>query len=92
MDEPSIEVGKAEEGLYVLDIARDRPVEDFLDLLGVHANAVLANDVAKVFDFFGMELAFLGFAEEVVLAKTFEDFSDVPRVIRRVVREDEDVV
>ena len=46
VDEATIEVGKAEEGLDVLDITRDGPVEDPLDLLGVHANAILADDVA----------------------------------------------
>src|ERR1700743_2598945 len=86
VDEATIEISKAEERLDVLDVTRDGPVEDLLNLFGVHANAVLANDIAKIFDFFSMEFAFLRLAEEVVLTQSFKDFSDVARMIRRIVR------
>lgn len=49
VDEATIEVSETEEGLDVLDVARDGPVEDLLDLLVVHANTFPTDDVAEIF-------------------------------------------
>ena len=94
VDKSTIEIGEAEEGLDVSNIPRLGPREDRLDLLGVHADAVGADDIAEIFDAGRVELAFLGLAIEVVESKTFEDFADAFDVVRFVigVGEDEDIV
>ena len=49
LNEPVVEVTETQEGLYTFNGLWVLPVSDDLDLLGVHLNAVCANDKAKVF-------------------------------------------
>jgi hypothetical protein len=60
-DEATIEVGEAEERSDAVDLFGDRPVAHRSHLLGVHANAIGANDEAEVLHLLAVELALSGF-------------------------------
>ena len=57
-DEPTIEVGKAKEGLYVLDFGRGQPSSNTVKLDWVHGKLTGFHDHSKVFDFRDIKLAF----------------------------------
>ena len=40
VDEPMIEIGETEEGLYIVNLLRLRPVLDCLDLLSAHLESI----------------------------------------------------
>ena len=49
-DETTIEVAEAEVRLNVLDLPRDRPILDGLDLIGGHTKPVGRKNVAQILD------------------------------------------
>ena len=68
LDEPAVEVGKAQERLHFLPVRRNRsfPSSGYLDW--VHLNGILGNNHSKVLHFCLFELALLRFKEEVVFS------------------------
>lgn len=69
-----------------------RAVGDNIDFLLVHKDTVRRDDISEEFHSVGVEIAFLGFAEEVVRAKSFEHFADMLNMLVRIVGIDEDIV
>ncbi|ETW85323.1 hypothetical protein HETIRDRAFT_310895, partial [Heterobasidion irregulare TC 32-1] len=57
-DEPAIEVSKAQEGLYFLEVLRSWPGGDSINLDRVHGYAVRGDDESKVLDRVRLEGAF----------------------------------
>jgi len=64
LDEPAVEIGKAQEGLHFLPIRWSRPFRYSSYLDWVHLNGILGNNHSEVFHFCHLELALLGFKEE----------------------------
>src|SRR5437899_3126766 len=88
----TVEVGKAKEGLDVLDFPWFRPVTDCLDLFRSHGEPLRREVEAEVFDGGGMELTLFRFSIELVFVEASEDFFDMSFVQLLVLRVDEDVV
>ena len=74
MDESTVKVAKAKEGLDLLDFGRTWPFSNALDFGGIHADISIVNNNAKVFNGSLIKRAFLGFEIEVVLGETAENF------------------
>ena len=58
-DEPTIEVGKAKEGSYILDFSRGWPGGNAVEFDWVHSKLTRFHDHSEVFDFGDVELALL---------------------------------
>ncbi|KIM34746.1 hypothetical protein M413DRAFT_436308, partial [Hebeloma cylindrosporum] len=67
LDEPTVEVRKAQEGLNLLLVGRCRPLLNASDLNQVHRDAILRDDNAEVLDGGFLELALLWFKVQLVL-------------------------
>jgi len=79
LDEPAVEVGEAQERLYFLPVRRNRPFRYSSYLGWVHLNGILGNNHSEVLHFCLLELALLGFKEEVVFPKQLHNSpSDLP--------------
>ena len=70
-DEPTVEVGKAKEGPYILDFSEDGPDSNAIEFDGVELTRL--HDHPKVFYFWDIELAFLKLQIEVKLSHPLED-------------------
>ena len=57
-DELMIEVGKAEEGLYIFYFGRGWPGSDAVELYGIHGELTGFHDHSKIFDSRDVKLAF----------------------------------
>ena len=91
-NEPSVEVGEAEEGLNVLDVPRLGPIDDCLDLILRHVEAFRRKHVTQVLDSVCMKLTLVGTSVKTVFSEPSEDFSHVFRMVVRILGVDEDVV
>jgi hypothetical protein len=60
-DEAMVEVGKAEEGVNILDFLRGRPFGDAIEFDRVHGELTGFNDHTKVFDLSSGKFTFLEF-------------------------------
>src|SRR5207245_9603749 len=92
VDETTVKVGKAKEGLHVLDFPWFRPVADCLDLFRSHGEPLRREAEAEVFDGGGMELTLFRFSIELVFTEVSEDFLDMSLVRLLVLGVDEDVI
>src|SRR5882672_3766055 len=92
INEMTIEVGKTEEGLNVLDFSGFRPILDYLDFVLGHGEAFGRQNISKVFAGSDVELAFVCMGKKSVSVESAKYFSDVGLVFSNVVRVDEDVV
>ena len=54
-----IEIGKAKEGVYILDFHWYRPLFDAFDLDRVHFNGVLSDDHSQILHFGEVEMTLL---------------------------------
>ena len=59
--EPSVEVGKAQEGLHVLDFGESRPGSDAIKFDWVYSKLTRFHNHSKVFNFWDVKLAFSSF-------------------------------
>ena len=91
-DETTIEVGKTEEGLDVLDFPRSWPVQDNLDFVFRHTESVRGENVSEVLHGVRVELTLVRASIETMEPETAEDFLDMFPVIGHVFGEDEDIV
>ena len=57
--EPTVEIGKAKERLYILDFGRCWPGSDAIQLYWVHGKLLWFHNHPEVFDFGDIKLAFL---------------------------------
>jgi hypothetical protein len=92
VNEPSIEVGEAQEGLDVADFPWFRPILNAIYFGGVHREAVGRKDETKVLDTFRVELAFVGASVQSMLSEATQDLADVSAMVGLVVGVDENVV
>src|SRR5882672_10735518 len=88
----TIEVGKTEEGLNVLDLPGFRPILDNLDLVWGHGEAFGRQHVSKVFTGSDMELAFFCTGKKSISAESSKYFPNMSFVFGNVVGIDEDVI
>src|SRR5271169_6689508 len=58
LNKTTIEIGKAEEDLDVLNGRRGGPIDDGGNSIGLHRDTARRNDKTKKADFFDMELTF----------------------------------
>ena len=72
-DEPTIEIGKAKEGSYILNFGWGRPGGNVIKFDRVHSELSRFHNHSKVFDFRDIELAFLKLQMEVKLGHPLED-------------------
>ena len=72
-DELMVEVGKAKEGLYVLDFGRGWPGCDAIKLYWAHSKLTGCHDHPEIFDFRDIKLAFFKFQMEVQLGYVLKD-------------------
>ncbi|KIO06650.1 hypothetical protein M404DRAFT_138594 [Pisolithus tinctorius Marx 270] len=72
INESSVEICEAKERLDVLHLLQLRPVTDCLNLLGRHGETRGRENVAKVLDGVGVELALLWLGIETMLSKVVE--------------------
>src|SRR5258708_39972970 len=77
MDEPPIEVGKAEESLYILDLPWFRPILDHGYLGGVHVQSFGGQDESEVFHCVCVELALLKVSIQSCSVQAMQNFTDV---------------
>lgn len=66
LDEPAIEICKAEKPLNVSKVARFWPIGDGDGFTMIHAYVTRLNNHAEVFDVVAVELAFLGLQIQIV--------------------------
>jgi hypothetical protein len=74
VDESTVKVAKAKEGLDLLDFGRSWPFSNASDFGGIHADVPIVNNNAKVFNGVLIKRAFLRLEIEVVLGETVENF------------------
>src|SRR4051812_32896397 len=91
-DKAMIVVAHAEEGLEFLEIGGGWPCFDGLYFLGVGSDALCRDDMAQVLNSSLEELAFGGFAIELVFAEKSKDLAQVFLVVGIVLAVYEDVV
>ena len=60
-DKPTVEVGEAKEGLYILDFNWGWPGSDSIQFDWVHGKLTGFYNHSKVFDFWDVKLTFLKF-------------------------------
>jgi len=87
LDEPVVEVGKAQERLYFLPVRRNRPFRYSSYPDWVHLNGILGNNHSEVFHFCLFELALLRFKEEVVFPEQLHNSPSDPLVLLESFRE-----
>ncbi|KIN99723.1 hypothetical protein M404DRAFT_154462, partial [Pisolithus tinctorius Marx 270] len=91
-DKLAVEVGKSEERLNVLDLARLRPITDGLDLFLGHHEASRGEVETEVFDQVRVELTFLWLCIKAVKPKLVEYLSDMLLVRLLISGVDQDVI
>jgi len=91
-NETSIEVGKAEKGLNILDFPQLRPILYDLDLCLVHGESLRRQNVSEVFHSLGVELTLVSAGVEAIFSESSEHFFNVLLVVREVVGVNEDVI
>ena len=71
--EPTVEIGKAKEGSYVLDFDGGWPGGDAVEFYWVHGELTGFHDHSEVFDFWDIELALLELQVKVEFRHMLED-------------------
>ena len=71
LDETAVEVTKTEEGLYILQRLRGRPICDAVYFCLVHLDLAFGNNNPEVFDASLIEKTLFGFQEKVVALQAF---------------------
>ena len=91
-DESSIKIGEPKEALELLAGFRLRPISDCGELVGIHLNLVMRNDVAEERYRGDVELTLLRFYKESVLVESFQNQADMMGVFLHSAGVDKDVV
>src|SRR5882724_73611 len=92
VNKTTVEIGKAKEGLNVLDFSWNWPILDDLDFVRGHGEAFMLQHISEVFAGSDMELAFVCMGKKSVSVESAEYFLNMEFVLRNIVRIDEDVV
>ena len=74
VDESTVKVAKAKEGLNFLDFGRTWPFSNALDFGGIHADVSIVNYNTKAFNGSLIKRAFLRLEIEVILGEAAENF------------------
>jgi len=81
LDEPAVEVGKAQEGLHFLPVRWSRPLRYSSYFDWVHLNGILGNNHSELLHFCLLKLAPFGFKEEVVFPEQLHNSPSDPPVL-----------
>src|SRR5882724_5493920 len=92
VNEMTVEIGKAKEGLNVLDFLWNWPILDDLDLVRGHGEAFRRQHVSEVFAGSDMEFTFVCMGKQSISAEPVKCFLNVSFVFRNVVGIDENVI
>ena len=92
VNETTVEVGKADEYLNILNAGWCRPRGNGGDAVWVHRNAVRRNNEAEEGDGGGVEFAFTELARQSIVAEPLEDPFDIGDMLFEGFREYEDVI
>src|SRR5882724_11458928 len=92
IDEMTVEIGKAEEGLDVLDFSWYWPILDNLDIVRGHGEAFGRQHVSEVFTRSDVELAFVCTGKKSISTESVEYFPNVEFMLGNIVGIDEDVI
>ena len=92
MNESSIEIGEAKEGLNISDFPGFRPSPNCLHLGRVHTEAVGGENIAKVLNRVTTKLTLVGTSVKSVFSEPPKDFLDMSLVFRGVVPINQDIV
>src|SRR5882724_11024128 len=92
VNEMTVEIGKAKEGLNVLDFSWNWPILDNLDFVWGHGEAFGSQHISEVFAGSDVELAFVCMGKKSISTESVKYFSDVSLVFGNVVRVDEYVI
>jgi len=91
-DESTVEVGKAEEGAYVLDFSGCWPFGNSIEFDGIHGELTWFDNHSKVFHLVSGEFALLKFEVQIQLGHSLEDTFGAFLVGSSVGGEDKEVV
>src|SRR5882672_8532465 len=92
VNETTVEIGKTEEGLNVLDFPRFGPILDNMDLIQGHGEAFGRQHVSEVFAGSDVELAFVCMGKNSISVELLEYFPNMIFVLGNFVGIDEDVI
>ena len=92
VNESPVEVGEANERLYVFNLPRFRPLLDNFDFLVSHCQAKVCQDISEELNGISVPFAFICFDIETVFSKASEQFVDVFLVLFEIVGIDEDII
>ena len=92
LNESTIEVGKTQKGLHILDPGGDFLLSNRSDFLLVHSETIRWNDIPKEFNRASIKLTLLGFYVKSMFLKFGQDKSDVLGVLYVVLWEDKYVI
>jgi hypothetical protein len=92
VNELPIEVTKTQEWLNILNFMRFRPVQNDLNLVLSHAEAIGGNNKPKVLNAVLVELTFLGRGVKSILVQSTENFLDVSLVLGHIFGIDEYII
>src|SRR5882724_2059794 len=88
----TVEIGKAKEGLNILDFLWYWPILDDLNFVWGHGEAFRCQHISKVFTGSDMKLTFICMGKKSISVESAEYFLNMEFVLRNVVRIDEDVI
>jgi hypothetical protein len=92
MDEPTIEIGKSEEGLYVLDFPGFGPILYDFNFVLCHLETIGTEDITEVFNGLLMEFTLVRTSVKTIRAEATQDLADMLAVEFRRIREDENII
>ncbi|KAF8832667.1 hypothetical protein HHX47_DHR1001691 [Lentinula edodes] len=92
IDKTMVEICKTQEGLNVLNLPRNRPLENCLDFLLGHSQSVGRKNITQILNSIHIELALLGIGIEPMMAKSPKNFLDVFLVFFWRIRVDQNIV
>src|SRR6266508_1202715 len=82
LNKPPIEVGEAQEGLYLLLVCRSRPFGNASNLDWIHCNGVMGDDHSEILDCGLLKLALVRAEVELVLLQKLQNAAgDLPMLI-----------
>ncbi len=91
-NETSIKVGKSNKTFDISNRSWSSPINNGLNLMRIHSNAILKNDVIQKFHFRLMEFTFLQFGVKFNFPKLFQNKTYMAFVVLHVLQENEDVI
>ena len=92
MNEPSIEVGKTQKGLYILDFSWLGPILDDIDLIAIHSESAWGQNITNILNHVLMKRTIVGVSIQLVIPQPEKDFADMLFMVNGVVAVDQDII